>query len=76
MKLFVGIGIWRLAMEDKVKGSKTIKSSLQYEEEHIEEGNNLDVLRGKNIQKDGRIYPENEGQGDKIKIREDTDKEQ
>lgn len=38
LKLFVGIGLWKMAMEFKLSGS--VKSSLKYDEEQIgEEGN-------------------------------------
>jgi hypothetical protein len=36
LKLFIGIGIWRMAMENK--SGHGVKSSLKYEEEKIEEG--------------------------------------
>ena len=36
LKLFIGIGIWRMAMENK--SGPGVKSSLKYEEEKIEEG--------------------------------------
>ena len=36
LKLFIGIGIWRMAMENK--SGLGVKSSLKYEEEKIEEG--------------------------------------
>ena len=36
LKLFIGIGIWRMAMENK--SGRGVKSSLKYEAEKIEEG--------------------------------------
>ena len=36
MKLFIGFGIWKIAMEQKV--GNDIKSSLKYDEEAIIEG--------------------------------------
>ena len=36
LKLFIGVGIWRIAMENK--SNQGVKSSLKYEEEQIGEG--------------------------------------
>lgn len=36
LKLFIGIGIWRMAIENK--SGLGVKSSLKYEEEKIEDG--------------------------------------
>ena len=33
LKIFVGIGLWKMAMEFKLSGS--VKSSIKYDEEHI-----------------------------------------
>ena len=43
LKLFIGIGLWKMAMEVK---SSRIKSSIKYEEEQINEGDPY-ILRGK-----------------------------
>ena len=43
LKLFIGIGLWKMAMEVK---SSRIKSSIKYEEEQIGEGDPY-ILRGK-----------------------------
>jgi len=47
LKLFLGIGIWKMAMENKNSLGLGVKSSLKYEEEHIEEGDPT-ILRGQN----------------------------
>ena len=44
LKLFIGIGIWKMAMENKSGG---VKSSLGYNEEQIDAGN-PEILRGQN----------------------------
>ena len=36
LKLFIGVGIWRMAMDNK--SNQGVKSSLKYEEEQIGEG--------------------------------------
>ena len=36
LKLFIGVGIWRIAMENK--SNQGVKSSLKYDEEQIGEG--------------------------------------
>lgn len=36
LKLFIGVGIWKMAME--IKSNQGVKSSFKYEEEKIEEG--------------------------------------
>ena len=33
LKAYVGIGLWKMAMEFKLSGS--VKSSIKYDEEHI-----------------------------------------
>ena len=43
LKLFIGIGIWKMAMENKL--NQGVKSSLKYEEEQIGEGD-PNILRG------------------------------
>ena len=42
LKLFIGVGIWKIAMENK--SNQGVKSSLKYEEEQIGEGD-PDILR-------------------------------
>ena len=42
LKLFIGIGIWKMAMENK--SNQGVKSSLKYEEEQIGEGDS-NILR-------------------------------
>lgn len=72
LKLFIGIGLWKMAMEFKSGGPK---SSVQYEEEQIGEGD-PNILRGQNDlnSREGGIYPgsgsndnlnskQNEGEG-------------
>lgn len=44
LKLFIGIGLWKMAMEFKNSGKS---SSLKYEEEQIGEGD-PNILRGQN----------------------------
>jgi hypothetical protein len=36
LKLFIGVGIWKMAME--IKSNQGVKSSLKYDEEQIGEG--------------------------------------
>ena len=36
LKLFIGVGIWKIAMENK--SNQGVKSSLKYDEEQIGEG--------------------------------------
>ena len=42
LKLFIGVGIWRIAMENK--SNQGVKSSLKYDEEQIGEGDS-NILR-------------------------------
>ena len=51
LKLFIGVGIWRLAMENK--SNQGVKSSLKYEEEQIGEGD-PNILRAQK----GKMYNE------------------
>ena len=44
LKLFIGIGLWKMAMEFKSGG---VKSSVGYDEEQIREGD-PNILRGQN----------------------------
>ena len=66
LKLFIGIGLWKMAMEFKNGG---IKSSYKYDEEQIGEGD-PNILRGQNDlnDKQGRIFP-NSGTDNKFPIR-------
>lgn len=45
IKLFIGMGLWKMAMEEKTESG--VKSSLNYNEEQIVEGDPY-ILRGKN----------------------------
>lgn len=67
LKLFIGIGLWKMAMEFKSGG---IKSSLKYEEEQIGDGDPT-ILKGQNDYNDkqGRIFPTG-GADNKFQIRE------
>ena len=67
LKLFIGIGLWKMAMDFKSGG---IKSSLKYEEEQIGEGD-PNILRGQNDynEKQGRIFPTGEP-NNKMQLRE------
>ena len=42
LKLFIGVGIWKMAME--IKSNQGVKSSLKYDEEQIGEGDS-NILR-------------------------------
>ena len=42
LKFFIGVGIWKMAMENK--SNQGVKSSLKYEEEQIGEGDS-NILR-------------------------------
>lgn len=67
LKLFIGIGLWKMAIEFKNSG---IKSSLKYDEEPIGEGD-PNILRGQNdlTEKQGRIFPSS-GQNKKYQLRD------
>jgi len=69
LKLFIGIGLWKMAIENKY----TMKSSLKYTEEQIEEGDPT-ILRGKNDNQRRRIFP-NSGAGDGFEVRESVDED-
>ena len=57
LKLFIGIGLWKMAIEYKYEQNEPrMKSSLKYVEEQIEEGDPT-ILRGKNDEQRGRIFP-------------------
>ena len=48
LKLFIGIGLWKMAIENKYRQDEfAMKSSLKYAEEQIEEGD-PNILRGPN----------------------------
>ena len=72
LKLFIGIGLWKMAMEFKSGG---IKSSVKYDEEQIGEGD-PNILRGQNDlnDKQGRIFP-NSGTNNKFQLRESDEGE-
>ena len=71
LKLFIGIGLWKMAMEFK----SGIKSSLKYEEEQIVEGD-PNILRGQNDFNDkGRIYPTS-GQANDFNVRQSEEGEE
>ena len=73
LKLFIGIGLWKMAMENKIGG---VKSSVNYDEERIEEGDQ-NILRGQNDVngRQGRIFP-NAGSNDNFNIRQSEEGEQ
>ena len=68
LKLFFGIGLWKMAME--YKSGFGIKSSLKYEEEQIGEGD-PNILRGQNDfnNRQGGIYANGET-SNQFKLRE------
>ena len=72
LKLFIGIGLWKMAMDFKSGG---IKSSLKYEEEQIGEGD-PNILRGQNDfnGRKGRIFP-NADQNDNFNVRQSEEAE-
>jgi len=55
LKLFIGIGIWKMAMENK--SGLGVKSSLKYNEEKIDEGdpNNLSGQQGMSGEQDNNF---------------------
>ena len=55
LKLFIGIGLWKMAMENKSGG---VKSSVNYNEEQIGDGD-PNILRGQNDfnENEGRVLP-------------------
>ena len=70
LKLFLGVGIWKMAME----GKSGVKSSLKYEEEPIGEGD-PNILRGQNDEnRQGRIFPSSDNDN-KFQLRESEDGE-
>ena len=72
LKLFIGIGLWKMGMELKSMG---IKSSLKYDEEQIGEGD-PNILRGQNDFNDkGRIYPTS-GQSNDFNVRQSEEGEE
>ena len=68
LKLFIGIGLWKMAMEFKSGG---IKSSVQYEEEQIRKGD-PNILIGQNDfnGREGGIFPST-GPNDNLKQNEE-----
>ena len=74
LKLFIGIGLWKMAIENKYRQDEfAMKSSLKYVEEHIEEGDPT-ILRSKNDNQRGRIFPTSMP-GNQILMRESNDEE-
>jgi len=69
LKLFIGIGLWKMAMENK----SGVKSSVNYVEEQIEEGDQ-NILRGQNDfnSRQGRIFP-GAGSNDNFGLRQSED---
>ena len=70
LKLFIGIGLWKMAMENK----SGVKSSVNYVEEQIEEGDQ-NILRGQNdfnSRQQGRIFP-GAGSNDNFGLRQSDD---
>ena len=72
LKLFIGIGLWKMAMENK----SGVKSSVNYVEEQIEEGDQ-NILRGQNDfnSRQGRIFP-GAGSNDNFNLRQSEEGEQ
>ena len=75
LKLFIGIGLWKMAMEFKNSG---IKASLKYDEEQIGEGD-PNILKDQNYlndlnDKQGRIFPSS-GANNKFQLRESDEGE-
>ena len=72
LKLFVGIGLWKMGMEYKSGFGKN--SSVKYEEEQIGEGD-PNILRGQNdANRQGRIFPASDNDN-KFQLRESEDGE-
>ena len=71
LKLFIGIGLWKMAMENKSGG---VKSSVNYNEEQIWDGD-PNILRGQNdfnSRQQGRIFP-GAGSNDNFGLRQSDD---
>ena len=70
LKLFIGIGLWKMAMDNKSGG---VKSSFGYEEEQIGEGDPT-ILRGQNDfnGKEGGTFP-GAGSNDDFNSRENEE---
>ena len=60
LKLILGIGLWKMAME--TKANTAMEEVIQ---DNIE---NNDIMREENT---GRIFPNEEGEGNNIELRED-----
>ena len=56
LKLGLGVGLWKIAMEYK----SGLSSSTKYNEEQVNDGN-PEILRGPNNNNNGRIFPTGEG---------------
>ena len=72
LKFFIGIGLWKIAMENKSGG---VKSSVNYNEEQIGDGD-PNILRGQNNfnGRQGRIFP-NAGSNNNFNLRQSQDGE-
>jgi hypothetical protein len=68
LKLFIGIGLWKMAMENK---SRAFQSSNQFEGQVVEDPN---YMRGQNEYAQGRIFP-NSGSNNKFELRESGEDE-
>ncbi len=71
LKLFLGIGIWKMAMENKAG----MKSSIKYEEEKIGEGDS-NILRGRNdFSKQEKTF-QTSGQDNRFRLKESGEEEE
>lgn len=71
LKLFIGVGLWKMAIENKYQQDELgVKSSLKYNEEPIEEGD-PNILRSKNENQRGRIFPTT-NVDDQFKVRDNS----
>ena len=70
LKLFIGIGLWKMAMEFKSDG---IKSSIVYKEEQIVD---RDPGRQVDPENQGRIFPTGEPSNNKFDIRQSQEGEE
>ena len=74
LKLFIGIGLWKIAMEFK---SSRVKSSVNYDEEKINDGdpNNISGQNDLN-DRQGRIFPtSDQNKNDKFQLRESREED-
>ena len=73
LKLFIGIGLWKMAMAFKYGG---IKSSVEYEEEQIVGGDPNILRRQVDPENQGRIFPTGEPSNNKFDIRQSQEGEE